>query len=111
MGKYFSRPQFFFSVLPSKKRCRTQTIKFSYNLYKSSQIHRPKEKELIYHFGLSQYILNKIFNLSLSLMMMTAVRMVTRLRVIRVMMPRMSRASDLVIMTSAASRLGHGSSS
>ena len=43
-------------------------------------------------------------------MMMTAVRMVTRLRVIRVMIPRMSRASDLVIMTSAASGLGQGSS-
>ena len=40
--------------------------------------------------------------------MMTAVRMVTRLRVIRVRMPRMSRASDLVIMTSSASEAGQG---
>ena len=88
-------------MLPSKKRCRTQTINFLNNLYNSS---------ISIFSGLSQYRLNKIFNLSLSLMMMTAVRMVTRLRVIRVMIPRMSRASDLVIMTSAASGLGQGSS-
>ena len=58
----------------------------------------------------THYIFNKIFILSLSLMMMAAVRMVTRLRVTRVRMPRMSLTSSLVILTSAASGAGQGRS-
>ena len=58
----------------------------------------------------THYIFNKIFILSLSLMMMAAVRMVTRLRVTRVRMPRMSLTSSLVIITSAASGAGQGRS-